>query len=68
MFPFQDENLDNNSRVEDLLSRLTLDEKITLFPGIRAWWTRPIKRLAIPSMGMSDGPNGVSLPSSGFRK
>ncbi|MHA1112548.1 MAG: beta-glucosidase family protein, partial [Promethearchaeota archaeon] len=38
------------------------------FPGIRAWWTRRVKRLNIPKMGMSDGPNGVSLHSSGFRK
>ncbi|TFG18994.1 MAG: glycosyl hydrolase [Promethearchaeota archaeon] len=68
MHRFQDENLDIEDRVKDLINQLTLDEKLTLFPGVRAWWTRKIKRLSFPNMGMSDGPNGVSLHSSGFRK
>ena len=45
MYPYQDENLDVESRIEDLMTHLTLDEKLTLFPGVRAWWTRREKRL-----------------------
>jgi beta-glucosidase len=46
-------------RVEALLSKLTLDEKIILIGGINDFYTRPIPRLNIPSLRMSDGPTGV---------
>ncbi|RMZ81505.1 hypothetical protein DV738_g2298, partial [Chaetothyriales sp. CBS 135597] len=45
--------------VEDVLSKLTTSEKIGLLSG-RDWWhTTPVHRLGIPSIRMSDGPNGV---------
>lgn len=50
---------DVEKRVESLLSKLTLDEKITLLGGVNDFYTRPIPRLHIPSLRMSDGPVGV---------
>ena len=50
---------DVERRVEALLGKLTLEEKITLIGGINDFYTRPIPRLAIPSLRMSDGPTGV---------
>ncbi|KAI1451722.1 beta-glucosidase [Annulohypoxylon moriforme] len=45
--------------IEDTLSKLTLDEKIELISGADFWHTKAIPRLGIPSLRMSDGPNGV---------
>ncbi len=46
-------------RVDSLLGRMTLEEKIQMIGGINDFYTRPIERLGIPSLRMSDGPMGV---------
>ena len=46
-------------RVDALLGKLTLEEKITLLGGMNDFYTRPIPRVGIPSLRMSDGPTGV---------
>jgi len=46
-------------RVEAILNKLTLEEKITLIGGTDDFYTRPITRVGIPSFRMSDGPLGV---------
>jgi beta-glucosidase len=42
-----------------LLKQLSLEEKIQILSGCDAWYTNNIARLNIPSLKMSDGPNGV---------
>ncbi len=63
--PFMDMNLDIESRVEDLLQRLTLQEKFTLSSGMKWWYTKPIERLGIRSFAMHDGPHGVRVDNEG---
>ena len=45
--------------VESLLQQLTTSEKVALTAGLDFWHTVPIPRLSIPSIRLSDGPNGV---------
>ncbi len=63
--PFMDINLDLESRIEDLLERLTLEEKFMLCSGRKWWYTKPIKRLGIRSFAMHDGPHGVRVDNEG---
>ncbi len=45
-------------RIESLLEKMTLEEKIALLSG-EGFEVKGIKRLAIPALKMSDGPAGV---------
>ena len=44
---------------QDLLNKMTLDEKAAILSGMTEWETRNIDRLNIPSMFCSDGPHGI---------
>src|ERR1700676_1485850 len=46
-------------RVDSVLSKMTLAEKFEIIGGINDFYTRPLPRLGIPSLRMSDGPLGV---------
>ncbi len=45
--------------VQNILSKLTLEEKCALCSGINFWKTTPIKTQGVPSVVMSDGPHGL---------
>ncbi len=47
-----------DDRIDDLISKMTLQEKITMIGGDEMA-TKPIERLGIPALKMSDGPIGV---------
>lgn len=46
-------------RAEELMKKLTLDEKISMIHGAQLFQTGGVERLGIPPLKMSDGPMGV---------
>ena len=46
-------------RIEDILGKMTLREKVSLLSGKDIWHTVPVERLGIPSLVMTDGSHGV---------
>ncbi len=55
---YKNSSLPVDERVEDLLKRMTLEEKIDMLGGT-GFETKAIERLGIPPMNMTDGPVGV---------
>lgn len=46
-------------KIDQLVSKMTLEEKALLTSGRDAWSTQPIERLDIPYIWMADGPHGL---------
>lgn len=71
--PYQNRTLPVEKRVDDLLGRLTLEEKIELCGGVNTWFIRGNERLGLPRVAMADGSTtgvkgsfgtGTVLPSA----
>ena len=45
--------------IEALVKEMTTEEKCSLLSGLDMWHTKPVGRLGIPSVMVSDGPNGL---------
>lgn len=51
----------DETRIEELLGQLTLEEKIGMLHGAELFQTKGVERLGIPPLKMSDGPMGVRI-------
>jgi beta-glucosidase len=49
--------------VRELIAELTLEERASLTAGADEWSTVAIERLGIPSVSVTDGPNGARGPT-----
>lgn len=45
--------------IEEVISKLSLNEKTRLLAGIDNWHTYAVPRLGVPSLRFTDGPNGA---------
>ncbi len=45
--------------IKALVSQMTLEEKAGLCSGLDSWHTKPVERLGVPSVMVSDGPHGL---------
>ena len=48
-----------NRQIEELIGKLTLEEKVAMIHGEALFYSGEVKRLGIPAVHMSDGPMGV---------
>lgn len=58
---YLDETKDIEDRVEDALTRMTLEEKVAIIHAQSKFSTPGCPRLGIPELWMSDGPHGVRM-------
>src|SRR5580658_664059 len=52
----------DEKKIDDLISKLTLEEKIKMLSGSSMMASAGVARLGIPSFRMSDGPVGAHVP------
>ncbi|KAG8814210.1 hypothetical protein FRC17_001247 [Serendipita sp. 399] len=48
-----------NANIDEVVGALLPDEAISLIAGVGFWYTAAVPRLSVPSLKVSDGPNGV---------
>ncbi|HTX47931.1 MAG TPA: glycoside hydrolase family 3 C-terminal domain-containing protein [Caulobacteraceae bacterium] len=56
---FLDKSQPLETRTADLLSRLTLEEKVALMAGAASFTLEGVERLGVPRIRVTDGPTGV---------
>lgn len=56
---YLDDSKDIEARVEDALSRMTLEEKVAVVHAQSKFSSAGVKRLGIPENWMTDGPHGI---------
>jgi beta-glucosidase len=57
--PYKNSSLSADQRADDLLGRMTLEEKVAMLAGATWMESAANERLGIPSLKMADGPVGV---------
>ena len=51
--------------VNDIMERLTLEEKACLLSGHKSWHTNKVSRVGLPSIFLTDGPHGLRKKKEG---
>lgn len=59
------EVMDMDRDLKKIIAEMTLEEKASLCSGLNFWRTKPLERLGIPSIMMTDGPHGLRKQQGG---
>lgn len=54
-----------DKKIQDILSKMTLEDKISLCNGADFWHSKAMAQYGIPAVTMSDGPHGVRCQKNG---
>jgi beta-glucosidase len=57
--PYLDSDRPLEARAQDLVARLTLEEKVALMAGAASFTLEGVERLGVPRIKVTDGPTGV---------
>ncbi|GGK64942.1 glycoside hydrolase family 3 C-terminal domain-containing protein [Rufibacter glacialis] len=52
-------NMTHEAQINELISKMTLEEKVNMIHGVSSFTSGGVARLGIPELTMSDGPHGV---------
>lgn len=52
-------------RIREQISKMTLEEKVSLCSGADFWHTKSVERLGVPSVMVTDGPHGLRIQAEG---
>lgn len=52
--------------IRQLIAQMTVEEKAGLCSGLNFWQTKPVERLGIPSIMLTDGPHGLRKQLGGL--
>lgn len=52
--------------IRQLIAQMTVEEKAGLCSGLNFWQTKPVERLGIPSIMLTDGPHGLRKQRGGL--
>jgi beta-glucosidase len=64
-----DKNAEIEKKIDEIISKMTLQEKAAMLGGdTTAFDSKPLERLGIPALRMTDGPVGVRWPSDARKK
>lgn len=55
----------NKKDRKDIVVNMTLEEKAGMCSGLDFWHTKPVKRLQVPAIRVSDGPHGLRKQVAG---
>lgn len=57
--------MNRKETIQQLIQELTLEEKAGLCSGLNFWNKKPVERLGIPSIMVTDGPHGLRKQKGG---